>query len=110
MPIPTIHTTKYQVIVSSALTALNHKIYAIAFDNPTNALAWVVEQINLGVQNYYINKIKVEATNFSALAKEGENGIHLHQYYCDTEIKLEDLKRYSDEYLQEKFEQFSKQK
>ena len=103
-------TIKYQVIVSSALSALNHKIYAIAFDNPTNALAWVVEQINLGVQNYHINKIKIEAYNYPALAKEEESGVHIRQYYYDTQITLEDLKHYSDEYLQTKFEQFSKNK
>jgi len=101
---------KYQVIVSSALSALNHKIYAIAFDNPTNALAWVVEQINLGVQNYYINKIKIDANNYPALAKEEENGIHICQYYYDTQITLEDLKNYSDEYLQTKLNEFSKNK
>ena len=98
---------KYQVIILSAIKS-DTKMYAIAFDNPTNALAWVVEQINLGCPSYYINKMHIETTNYSALAKEGDNGIHLHQYYYDTQITLEDLKRNSDEYLQEKFEQFSK--
>lgn len=108
MPNNIISTKKYQVIILSPIKANENKIYSIAFDNPTNALAWIVEQINLGVPNYYINKMHIETTNYSALAKEGDNGIHLHQYYYDTQITLEDLKRNSDEYLQEKFEQFSK--